>query len=58
MYKFKETAENLFKISNLIKDIFYNYEENLLNFQKYRKSILLERVIFLKQLKKISKIFN
>ena len=58
MYKFKEKKENLLKISNLIKDIFYNYEENLFNFQKYRKSILLERVIFLKQLKKISKIFN
>lgn len=52
-YKFEEKKINLEKISKTILNIFKNYQNELKYFKKYKKTILNEKKIFNKDLRKI-----
>jgi hypothetical protein len=54
-FKFKETKNNLVKISKLIENIFLNFENELKNFEEYIIEIKKEKKIFEKQVLNIFK---
>ena len=52
-YKFDENFSNIKKINKTINKIFKSYKVELKNFKKYKKTVLLEKYKFTKDLKKI-----